>query len=386
MERKKITVLGATGSIGKQTLDVLSCLPDMFELNYVTANINISSLEEICFVHNPKGVVIADEDSFHKFKRNTTFKGKILCGSNSVSEVASDADNDLLLSALVGFSGVIPTLEAIKSGVTIALANKETLVSAGCIIMPEAEKNNVAILAVDSEHSAILQCLIGETQESIEKIILTASGGPFRNTPIQDFDSISIEQALNHPNWSMGSKITIDSATMMNKGFEVIEARWLFDLPKDKIDVVIHPQSIIHSLVQFRDGSVKAQLGLPDMRMPISYALTYPNRLEYDFPRLDLTKIGKFDFYEPDLSRYPCLKLAYTSLDAGGNTPAVLNAANEVCVSAFLNGKIQFTDIAKMIEKTIESINYIENPSLEDIISSDVEARERTYLLIKEQN
>ncbi len=383
MESKRITILGATGSIGLQTLNVLDSLPGMFEINYLTANKNISSLEEICLKYNPKGIVIADETSYMSFKKSTSFKGEILYGTDGVIQIASDSTNELLISALVGFSGVIPTIRAIQKGIPVALANKETLVSAGSIIMSEARNNNTPILAVDSEHSAILQCLAGEAYDSIEKIILTASGGPFRNTGIEDFEFLTIAQALDHPNWSMGSKITIDSATMMNKGFEVIEAYWLFNLERKKIEVVIHPQSIIHSLVQFKDGSVKAQLGMPDMRMPISYALTYPDRHEFDFPRIDLVKIGKFDFYEPDLNRYPCLKLGYNALDAGGNAPAVLNAANEICVAAFLDGKIKFTDISVIIERILENFEHISVPSLNDIVDSDSEARERTLVFIK---
>ena len=386
MERKQISILGATGSIGMQTLDVLEKLPELFEVNYITANKNISSLENICRKFKPKGIVIADESAYFNFKKSTSYNGEILCGINSVSDVAGDSRNDVVLSALVGFSGVIPTLNAINNNITVALANKETLVSAGSIIMKTAAENFTPILAVDSEHSAILQCLVGEATDSIEKIILTASGGPFRTTEIDKFESLTIQQALNHPNWSMGSKITIDSATMMNKGFEVIEARWLFDLSRDKIDVVIHPQSIIHSLVQFTDGSVKAQLGMPDMRMPISYALTYPERYRYDFPRIDLAKIGKFDFFEPDLEKFPCLRLAFEALESAGNAPAVLNAANEVCVSAFLNGDIKFIEIAKFIEIVLEKINHIVHPSLNEIIASDLEAREQTKFLIKSKN
>lgn len=382
MEKKKITILGATGSIGKQTLNVLEYMPELFELNYITANKNISDLEEICLKYQPLGVVIADENSYYDFIKNTSYKGKIFCGSQAVTEVASDKQNDLLLSALVGFSGVEPTLAAIKNNITIALANKETLVSAGKIIMSAAKEHETHILAVDSEHSAVLQCMVGECSESVEKIILTASGGPFRNTPLESFSEITVSQALKHPNWTMGSKITIDSATMMNKGFEVIEAYWLFDKNIDDIEVVIHPQSIIHSLVQFTDGSVKAQLGMPDMRMPISYSLTFPERLKYDFPRLNLFEIGRFDFFKPDFERYPCLNLAYESIKAGGNMPAALNAANEVCVSEFLSSKIKFTDIAKYIEKILENTNQINNPSIEDIISTDKESRVKTHLLI----
>jgi 1-deoxy-D-xylulose-5-phosphate reductoisomerase len=382
MEKRIITVLGATGSIGIQALDVISCISDLFEINYLTTNTNIDVLEKLCLRYNPKGVVIADESAYKKFKVTTSFRGEILAGDENLIFAATHHKNDLLLSALVGFSGVKPTLAAIQRGITVALANKETLVSAGAIIMKESKKFNTSILAVDSEHSAILQCIVGESKEQIEKIILTASGGPFRNTALENFSDITLQQALKHPNWTMGSKITIDSATMMNKGFEVIEAGWLFDMSRDKIDVVIHPQSIIHSLVQFVDGSIKAQLGLPDMRIPISYALTYPERFSYDFPRLDLVKISRFDFFEPELKRYPCLELAYTAMDKSGNMPAVLNAANEICVAGFLNEKIKFTQISDFIERIMTNFNFIQNPTIEDIIQSDLETRILTKEII----
>jgi 1-deoxy-D-xylulose-5-phosphate reductoisomerase len=382
MEKRIITVLGATGSIGIQALDVISCISDLFEINYLTTNTNIDVLEKLCLRYNPKGVVIADESAYKKFKVTTSFRGEILAGDENLIFAATHHKNDLLLSALVGFSGVKPTLAAIQRGITVALANKETLVSAGAIIMKESKKFNTSILAVDSEHSAILQCIVGESKEQIEKIILTASGGPFRNTALENFSDITLQQALKHPNWKMGSKITIDSATMMNKGFEVIEAGWLFDMSRDKIDVVIHPQSIIHSLVQFVDGSIKAQLGLPDMRIPISYALTYPERFSYDFPRLDLVKISRFDFFEPELKRYPCLELAYTAMDKSGNMPAVLNAANEICVAGFLNEKIKFTQISDFIERIMTNFNFIQNPTIEDIIQSDLETRILTKEII----
>lgn len=384
MTKKQISILGATGSIGLQTLEVLSSLPEMFDINFVTANKNMSVLEQICFKHNPKAVVIADEKSYHEFKSTTSYKGEIFCGNRCVAEAAAAPENDLVLSALVGFSGVIPTLSAVSKGINVALANKESLVSAGSIIMPLAEKNNAKILAVDSEHSAILQCIAGESHEAIEKIILTASGGPFLNTPLAAFKNLSVEEALNHPNWTMGNKVTIDSATMMNKGFEIIEAYWLFGIDLRKIEVVIHPQSIIHSFVQFTDGSVKAQLGKPDMRLPISYALTYPKRYKYDFERLNLLENNRFDFIKPDLERYPCLKLAFSAIEKAGNATAVLNAANEICVSAFLNNEIAFTDIHKIIEKNMERMNYIEDPNIDDIIQTDVETRKITLSFIKE--
>lgn len=380
---RKITILGSTGSIGVQTLNVLDSLNGNFELEYLTINTRIDLLEQQLQRYTPKGVVIVDEKAYKQFKNSTNFKGEILCGESGVEEAAASPDNDILLSALVGFSGVIPTLAAIKQGTTVALANKETLVSAGEVITSSAKENNVQILAVDSEHSAVLQSLAGESHESIEKIILTASGGPFRNTPQCEFSKLTVKQALDHPNWSMGNKITIDSATMMNKGFEVIEAFWLFGTPIEKIEVLIHPQSIVHSLVQFVDGSVKAQLGLPDMRIPISYALTYPNRMAYDFPRMDLSQIGCLHFIKPDFDKFPCLGLAYQAVELGGTAPAAVNAANEIAVSAFLNEKIKFTDIAESISYTLKNISIKQKPNIDDIIDCDKESRKITENFIQ---
>lgn len=384
--KKRISILGSTGSIGVQTLQVLDSLNGTFQIEYLTANKNIKLLEKQVHRYNPKGVVIADEKAYYEFIAATSFKGEVICGNSGVIEVAEKESNDLVLSALVGFSGVIPTMAAIKAGKNVALANKETLVVAGKLITDAAIKNKVKILAVDSEHSAVLQCLCGEQMETVEKIILTASGGPFRNTPLNEFGSITKSDALKHPNWNMGNKITIDSATMVNKGFEIIEAHWLFGLDLNKIEVVIHPQSIIHSLVQFVDGSIKAQLGLPDMRIPISYALTYPDRYIHDFPRLDLVKAQRFDFWEPDLERYPCLRLAYRALELSGTAPAILNAANEVCVAAFLNEQIKFTDIPKIIEKALDEFAIIQNPDLDGIINADREIRNFTEEMIENNN
>jgi len=379
---KNISILGSTGSIGVQTLDVIRRMNQQFSINFLTANKNFELLEQQSKEFNPKGLVLASEISYKEFKRTTSFNGVILCGEEGLIAAAADSDNDMVVSALVGFSGVKPTLAAINASHTVALANKETLVSAGNIITEEAKKYNVKIIAIDSEHSAVLQCLAGEEHSYIEKIILTASGGPFRNLPLEDFQFITVKDALNHPNWAMGNKITIDSATMMNKGFEVIEAKWLFDIDVSKIDVVIHPQSIIHSMVQFRDGSIKAQLGLPDMRIPISYSLTYPARYEFDFPRLNLLEISHLEFMAPDLLRYPCLKLAYSAIEKAGNFTCALNAANEECVYSFLAGKIQFNDIAVIIEKVLEKIDFFENPVLDEILNTDKETRILTNLLI----
>jgi 1-deoxy-D-xylulose-5-phosphate reductoisomerase len=379
---KKIAILGSTGSIGCQTLDVINESNGLYELTYLTTDTRIDILENHLKIHRPKGVVITNHSAYHEFKKTTNFKGKILFGEDGLIEAASDPDNDLVVSSLVGFSGVVPTLSAIDAGINIALANKETLVSAGSVITHKAHKNNVQIFAIDSEHSAISQCLIGESISAIEKIILTASGGPFLNTPTDEFENITVSMALAHPNWSMGKKITIDSATMMNKGFEVIEAYWLFGLELDKIEVVIHPQSIIHSLVQFVDGSIKAQLGKPDMRIPISYALSYPDRLSYGFDRYDLTSTS-FTFQKPDLNRFPCLGLAYESLKIFGTAPTILNAANEIAVNAFLDNRIKFIEIPEIIERALSSINIVDEPDINTIIRTDRETRDFVKSLIR---
>lgn len=372
---KNISILGSTGSIGVQALEVIDNTRDLFNIKHLTANKNIELLEKQAIKFMPESVVISNEEAFYSFKENTKFNGKIYFGDESLLYAASDSENDIVISALVGFVGVKPTLEALKNGITVALANKETLVSAGKPIMETAKANSAEIIAVDSEHNAIMQCLVGEQTKDIEKLILTASGGPFRDTPYQDFYNLTVEQALNHPNWSMGSKITIDSATMMNKGFEVIEAYWLFGIPYNNIDVLIHPQSIIHSMVQFRDGSVKAQLGIPDMRTPISYALSYPDRFINDFRRLDLSKLVNLEFFEPDRSKFPCLQLAYNAIEMGGAATAIVNAANEIAVAEFLIEKIRFIDIPLVIEKTLEKVENIQNPELQDIIFIDEKSR-----------
>ncbi len=373
---KYVTILGSTGSIGVQSLDVLDSADTEYRVAYLTANTNIELLAAQVNKYKPLGVAIRDEKAYREFKKNYSFDCKLYHGEEGIIEVAGDKDNDLVISALVGFSGVIPTLTAIYSGTTVALANKETLVSAGKIVMDAARANNTAIIAVDSEHSAVLQCLAGEDKENIEKLILTASGGPFLNVPACEFPNITVEQALSHPNWSMGNKITIDSATMMNKGFEVIEAYWLFGVDAKNIEVLIHPQSIIHSLVQFNDGSVKAQLGLPDMHLPILYAFSYPHRLRSNFNRLSLADVGSLSFLKPDFEKYRCLQLAYEALSTGGNAPTVLNAANEIAVSAFLNNTISFDKIPLAIEKVMNMSHFTVNPGLDEIIESDINARD----------
>lgn len=372
---RTLTILGSTGSIGTQTLDIVRQFKDDFSINVLTANTRIKELEDQIREFNPKAVAISNEDAWKEFKNTTSFKGEILCGEEGVIAAASHPDNDIVMQALVGFSGVAPTLAAIEQGATIALANKETLVSAGSIVMKSAKEKQVPILAVDSEHSAILQCMAGEERSMIDKIILTASGGPFREFEKDAFSSITREQALKHPNWVMGQKITIDSATLMNKGFEVIEARWLFDLTPEQIEVVIHPQSIIHSLVQFGDASIKAQLGTPDMRVPIIYALFHPERRHADLPKLDLLTAGNLSFFKPDTERFPCLQLAYDAMKTGGTAPAILNAANEIAVQYFLENKASFLQIPQIIEKVLGQMPIIDNPDIHQIDEADNEAR-----------
>ena len=372
---RTLTILGSTGSIGTQTLDIVRQFKDDFSINVLTANTRIKELEDQIREFNPKAVAISNEDAWKEFKNATSFKGEILCGEEGVIAAASHPDNDIVMQALVGFSGVAPTLAAIEQGATIALANKETLVSAGSIVMKSAKEKQVPILAVDSEHSAILQCMAGEERSMIDKIILTASGGPFREFEKDAFSSITREQALKHPNWVMGQEITIDSATLMNKGFEVIEARWLFDLTPEQIEVVIHPQSIIHSLVQFGDASIKAQLGTPDMRVPIIYALFHPERRHADLPKLDLLTAGNLSFFKPDTERFPCLQLAYDAMKTGGTAPAILNAANEIAVQYFLENKARFLQIPQIIEKVLGQMPIIDNPNIHHIDEADHEAR-----------
>ncbi|PKL85117.1 MAG: 1-deoxy-D-xylulose-5-phosphate reductoisomerase [Ignavibacteriae bacterium HGW-Ignavibacteriae-1] len=375
--KKKIAILGSTGSIGVQTLNVISNNPEMFDILCLTANNNLPLLSEQIAEFKPRKVVIANKASYDDFVRHYNYDCEITYGEEALVEIAANNENDLVVSALVGFSGVMPTLAALRAGTDVALANKETLVAAGEIMVNLAKKTGAKIIAIDSEHNAILQCLAGENYADIEKIILTSSGGPFRKRNLDEYDSITISEALNHPNWSMGSKITIDSATMMNKGFEVIEAHWLFDISPAQIEVVIHPQSIIHSFVQFKDASIKAQMGLPDMRVPISYAIHYPNRVANKFPRLDFMSLTGLDFWQPTRERYPCLYLAYESLRIGKNSPAALNAANEVCVSSFLKDEIKFTDIARVIESILETTEIITNPTLEDIEITDKMSRRK---------
>ena len=376
MSKKKIAILGSTGSIGTQTLDVIEEHPDLFEAYALTANHNADLLIEQARKFNPEFVVIADETLYGKVKDALSdLPMKVYAGSDAICEVASMDTIDVVLTAMVGYAGLKPTIAAIKAHKTIALANKETLVVAGQLVERLSMENHAPILPVDSEHSAIFQCINGENPDQIEKIIITASGGPFLHTPADQLKNVTPAPALNHPNWSMGAKITIDSASMMNKGFEVIEAKWLFGLLPEQIDVIVHPQSIVHSMVQYVDGAVKAQLGIPDMKLPIQYALTYPNRVHLSAPRLDFRKDSQLTFLEPDTKKFRNLTFAFEALRRKGNAACVLNAANEVVVNAFLHEKIGFLTMSDVIEKTMEKAAYIAEPTYEDYVQSDKEAR-----------
>jgi 1-deoxy-D-xylulose-5-phosphate reductoisomerase len=374
--KKGIAILGSTGSIGTQALDVIRKNPDRFEVKVLTAQKNCDLLIAQALEFEPERVVIADEARYEKVKSALLGKSiKVLSGAQGLEEVVQLDGVNVVLTALVGFAGLLPTIKAIEAGKTIALANKETLVVAGEIITSLAQKHKVAILPVDSEHSAIFQCLAGEHQNPIEKIILTASGGPFRGKDKEFLRGVSKHQALRHPNWQMGAKITIDSATLMNKGLEVIEAKWLFNLSADQIEVIVHPQSIIHSLVQFEDGSMKAQLGLPDMRLPIQYALGYPDRFMSDFERFDFINYPNLSFEKPDTHTFRNLELAFMAVKKGGNLPCILNAANEIAVAAFLSEAIGFLEISELVEGCMEKMPFIEHPSLEDYKQTDRDTR-----------
>lgn len=376
---KKILLLGSSGSIGVNTLNVIREFRDKFEVAGLTANSNLDLLLEQCKEFSPKVIVVGNKQLADEIKLNLSGNVKVLFGKEGLVEAAETFDYDILLSAIVGFAGLAPTISAIKRGKRIALANKETLVVAGELINKMVTENHSEIIPVDSEHSAIFQCLAGEKSKSIKKIILTASGGPFFNKTISELESVTLQQALNHPTWSMGNKITIDSATMMNKGLEVIEAKWLFNVPVKKIEVIIHPQSIIHSMVEFEDCSLKAQLSLPDMKIPIQYALTYPERFKSNFVNTDLTKIGQLTFFNPNFDKFRCLKLAFNAIESGGILPCVLNAANEVAVEKFLNKKINFLDIPKIIEQSLNKFHLKYELSLQSLFECDKEVREFAY-------
>ncbi len=384
MGKKRIAILGSTGSIGTQALDVIAAHPEAFEVEVLAAGNNADLLIKQSIRHQPNAVVIRNEDHY-KLVRDALVDHpvKVYCGADAMNQVIGFDSVDLVLTAMVGFSGLRPTIEAIRAGKHIALANKETLVVAGELIMKEAREKKVNIIPVDSEHSAIFQCLTGEPPYSVEKLILTASGGPFRGWKEDAMANVTPEAALNHPNWCMGPKITIDSATLMNKGLEVIEARWLFGCRPDQIEVVVHPQSIIHSMVQFIDGSIKAQMGLPDMRHPIQYAFTHPARLNSDFKRLNFTDFPQLNFELPDTKIFRNLALSYEALGKGGNWPCILNAANEVAVDAFLEKRIGFMDIPDLIERTLGRSFFIKNPNLDDYFETDLEARRVAHELIK---
>ena len=374
MKKKQIAILGSTGSIGTQALQVIEAHPDLYEVYALTAHNSVELLAEQARKFLPDCVIIANEDKYNELKNLLSdLPVKVYAGSDAINEIVSAEPIDIVLASMVGYAGLRPTIEAIKAGKTIALANKETMVVAGEIITALAAQYNVPILPVDSEHSAIFQCL--ENGNPIEKILLTASGGPFRNYSLEQLGSVTKEQALKHPNWKMGAKITIDSASMMNKGFEVMEAKWLFGISPEKIEVLVHPQSVVHSAVQFQDGAIKAQLGVPDMRLPIQFAFSYPKRLKSSFERLDLFKIQQLSFERPDMKKFRNLALAYEAIQLGGNMPCIINAANEIAVDAFLHDRISFLGMSELIEKTMQKAQFIKTPVYEDYVQTDEQTR-----------
>ena len=384
IQKKQIAILGSTGSIGTQALEVLAQNVDLFEIYAITANNNVDLLIEQARKFQPEMVAIGNESHYQKLKNELSdLPIKVFAGIESIAQVAEMQPVDIVLTAMVGYSGLKPTINAIKAGKKIALANKETLVVAGELICELALENNSAIIPVDSEHSAIFQCLTGEGNNPVEKLILTASGGPFRTKSIHELETVTSAQALKHPNWDMGAKITIDSASMMNKGFEIIEAKWLFGVTPEQIQVVIHPQSIIHSMVQFADGSIKAQLGMPDMKLPIQYAFTYPERLKTNFSRFNFDLCSQFTFEQPDLERFRNLAFAYHAMDKGGNMPCILNAANEIVVAEFLKGRIGFLQMSDIIENAMAKAEFIAKPTYDDYVKTDALVRILTKELIK---
>jgi len=384
---KRLAIIGSTGSIGKQTLDIVSQFPDRFTVEVITAFNNVELLISQARDFQPATVVIGNEDHYKILKEALSdLPIKVFAGNDAIIQVSSGSNIDILVAAMVGYSGLDPVIAAIKAGKTIALANKETLVVAGTIISKMVKEYGARIIPVDSEHSAILQCLVGEPEDGIEKITLTASGGPFRDFTLEQMKMVTPGMALKHPNWDMGNKITIDSASMMNKGLEVIEARWLFDLPPDKIEVIIHPQSIIHSLVHFNDGSVKAQLGLPDMRLPILYALEFPDRITTSLPRFDFSDYESLTFIKVDNKKFRNLALAYKALEDGGNSACILNASNEIAVKAFLGGEIGFLTMTEIIEATMAIAPRVIDPGLEDLKESDAWARREASAIINKRN
>ena len=381
MKKKQIVILGSTGSIGTQALKVIEEHPDLYEAYALTANNQVELLAEQARKFMPAAVVIANEAKYLQLKEMLAdLPIQVYAGADALCEIVEAKSIDVVLASMVGYAGLRPTMNAIRAGKTIALANKETLVVAGELINALAQQYKTPILPVDSEHSAIFQCL--EPGNALEKVILTASGGPFRKFTIEELQHVTKEQALKHPNWDMGAKITIDSATMMNKGFEVIEAKWLFGVRPDQIEVVVHPQSVIHSMVQFEDGAVKAQLGVPDMRLPIQYAFSYPQRIKASFDRLDFMKMTELTFEQPDIKRFRCLGLAYEALNRGGNMACILNAANEAVVAAFLKDRIPFLRMSEIIEETMAKVAFIQTPTYEDYVATDAEARRVAESLI----
>jgi len=384
IKKKKIALFGSTGSIGTQAIEVIRANPTLFEVEILTAQTNHERLISQALEFNPNAVVIGDESKYLLVKDALSSTGiKVFSGENALVEVADFDSYDMMLAGIVGFAGLKPTLKAVEKGKAIGLANKETLVVAGDIVMGMAIKHRAPIIPVDSEHSAIFQCLVGEGRNEIEKIILTASGGPFIGKKPNFLVNVKRDHALSHPNWEMGAKISIDSSTLMNKGLEMIEAKWLFNLRPDQIQVVIHQQSIIHSMIQFEDGSIKAQMGLPDMKLPIQYAMAFPQRIKNDFPRLDFRKYPSLSFDEPDVKTFRNLALATEAMFKGGNLPCIMNAANEIAVWAFLHNRIGFLDMTAVVEKTMQQISFIEKPTLEEYFESDGEARNFAASLIK---
>ncbi|MBO4370436.1 MAG: 1-deoxy-D-xylulose-5-phosphate reductoisomerase [Paludibacteraceae bacterium] len=384
MKQKRIAILGSTGSIGTQALDVIAANPDRFEVFALTANNNVSLLIEQARRFKPTMVVVANDAHYEELREALSGEDiTVFATPQSVAEVAAMRSVDVVLTAMVGYAGLLPTIKALEAGKTIALANKETLVVAGELIKSLALKHKAPILPVDSEHSAIFQCLMGEADNEIEKILLTASGGALRNYTCEQLATVTAQQALRHPNWSMGAKITIDSATLMNKGFEAIEAKWLFDVSMEQIEVVVHPQSIIHSMVQFADGSIKAQLGTPDMRIPIQYALTWPERVHSNCERLNFFDLAQLTFERPDTGRFPNLTLAFEASRQGGNMPCILNAANEVAVAAFLRGEIGFMQMSRLIETVMQQCTFVASPDYEVYVVTDAEARTKATELLK---
>ncbi len=382
--KKQICILGSTGSIGTQALDVIRQHPDLYEAYALTANDSVEKLAEQAREFNPAAVVIANEARYEELKAKLADTDvKVYAGHKALCEIVEAGPVDMVLAALVGFTGLEPTIRAIKARKKICLANKETLVVAGELILDLVSKYHVDLLPVDSEHSAIFQCLVGEEMNEVDKILLTCSGGPFRNFTHEQLLTVTAADALRHPTWKMGAKITIDSASLMNKGFEVMEAKWLFGVPAEKIEVLVHPQSVVHSGVQFKDGVVKAQLGVPDMRLPIQYAFSFPKRLPLNGDRLDLFSTRKLEFFKPDVQKFPCLRLAYEALSEGGNMPCILNAANEVANAAFRRGECSFLGMAEVIERTMRQASFDKTPNLDTYFQTDAEARQIAASLLK---